>query len=133
MRTMVRGGWRRRGGYDSEIEDYDWALVYRNFEIYRICKTEPIFDYVDRQRLKWVAHVVRAGNDRMIKQSMFEESQISRVGTQGVKSILDESLKITRNCGMEDNVFWKSCNDRTLFAELENRGVMLASKRNGNF
>ena len=130
---MIRGGWRRKGGADREVEGYDWSLVYNDKKVYKICRTDPVLDFVDSQKIKWVGHVVRRGNDKMIKQSMFEVSQSTRVGTRGVGSVLDDVLKMTRNADMDDNKVWKACIDRNLKRELENRGLILTSRRNGDF
>ena len=133
LRLMIRGGWRRKGGADREVEGYDWSLVYNDKKVYKICRTDPVLDFVDSQKIKWVGHVVRRGNDKMIKQSMFEVSQSTRVGTRGVGSVLDDVLKMTRNADMDDNEVWKACIDRNLKRELENRGLILTSRRNGDF
>jgi len=64
----------------------------------------------------------------MIKQTMFEESQTTRVGTTGVTSILDKFLKMTRAHHMEDTDVYKACITRDLFFELEERGLVLTSQ-----
>ena len=119
LRMMIRGGWSRKGGKDREIDGYDWSLRYNDKAVYRICKTG--------------GHVVRRGNDKMIKRSMFEASQTTRVGTRGTGSVLDDVLKMTRGTDLNDNQVWKECQNKNLMCELENRGLILTSRRNGDF
>ena len=130
LRTIVGGGWKRKGGATELMEEvgYNYAYVYKNNKIYEICRTSSVLDFVDEQNAKWCAHVVRCDNDMMVKQTMFEESQTSRLGTSGVTSILDKFLKMTRAHHMEDTDVYKACIARDLFFELEERGFVLTSQ-----
>jgi hypothetical protein len=71
---------------------------------------------------------VRSDNDRMIKKTMFEETQKSRVGR--TVSILDDFLKETRGHDCTDTEVYKACISRELFSLLDERGVLFASKQN---
>ena len=71
-----------------------------------------MLDFVDSQKIKWVGHVVRRGNDKMIKRSIFEASQTTRVGTRGTGSVLDDVLKMTRGTDLNDNQVWKECQNK---------------------
>ena len=93
-------------------------------------KAEPVLEFVDSQRAKWIAHVVRYDNDRMAKQTMFESSQFSRVGR--TSSILDQLLKETRKYDLSDDEIYKACVDRELFDLLEDRGIIFALRQNGS-
>ena len=106
---------------------FNFARVYSNEKIYKIAKTEPVLEFVDAQRAKWVAHVVRCDNDRLVKQTMFEVTQRTRQGN--TTSILDQFLKQTRNYDMSDSTVYKACIDRNLFSELDDRGIVFASKQ----
>ena len=133
LRSMIRGGWGRRGG-PSSIQDeigYDFAYVFRKRRLYDVSKTEPVLEFVDSQRAKWISHVIRYDNDRMAKQSMFEISQITRKGR--TTSILDQFLKETRGYDLSDDDVYKACVNRELFDLLRDRGVVFASRQHGNF
>ena len=105
----------------------EYTLTIEFIEYIRIAKTEPVLDFSDAQRAKWVAHVVRCDNDRMIKQTMFETSQRTRTGR--TTSILDQFLKQTRTYDISDADVYKACVNRELFSELDDRGVLFASKQ----
>ena len=127
LRSMISGGWRRKGG-TRDMQDevgFNFARVYSNEKIYKIAKTEPVLEFVDAQRAKWVAHVVRCDNDRLVKQTMFEVTQRTRQGN--TTSILDQFLKQTRTYDMSDSTVYKACIDRNLFSELDDRGIVFAS------
>jgi len=128
LRSVVSGGWSRKGGSRERMDEigYNYAWVHKNTKIYEISRTDTVLNYVDSQRASWVAHCVRADNDRMIKTTMFDESQNTRKGY--TSSILDQFLSETRRYDMEDREVYKSCISRNLFCELENRGVIFTEK-----
>ena len=107
LRDMLRGGWSRQGGPRDAQDDigYNFAYVYRNSRIYGLTKTSTVLNFVDFQRAKWVSHVVRTDNDRLIKQTMFEVSQSTRAGK--TTSVLDQFLKETRNYDFEDSAVYR--------------------------
>ena len=129
MRSMISGGWRRKGG-TRDMQDevgFNFARVYSNEKVYQIAKTEPVLDFTDSQRAKWIAHVVRCDNDRLVKQTMFEVTQRTREGR--TTSTLDQFLKQTRNYDISDSTVFKACINRNLFSELDDRGIVFASKQ----
>ena len=128
LRSMVSGGWSRKGGSREKMDEigYNYAWVYKKTKIYEISRTDTVLNFVDSQRASWVAHCVRAENDRMIKTTMFDESQNTRKGH--TSSTLDQLLSETRRYDMEDRDVYKSCLMRNLFCELENRGVIFTEK-----
>ena len=132
LRSMVRGGWARKGG-SRELQDeigYNFAYLYNSTKIYKLTKSETVLNFVDFQRAKWVSHVVRTDNDRLIKQSMFEQTQNSREGR--TVSVLDQFLKETRNYDFEDSEVYRACIDRDLFWKLRDRGVVFATRLDGD-
>lgn len=132
LRGMLRGGWSRRGG-PRELQDeigYNFAYFYRNSRIYELTKQTTVLNFVDFQRAKWIAHVVRTDNDRLIKQTMFEVSQSTRAGK--TTSVLDQFLRETRDYDFQDSAVYKACIDRELFRELRDRGVIFASRLDGD-
>ena len=63
LRKMLRGGFRRKP--DS------YAYVLTNHQVHSILKAETISKFISRQRLRWIAHVVRMENDKPQKQLLF--------------------------------------------------------------
>ena len=129
---MIRDGWSRRGGPRSLQEDigYDFRYVYNKQRLFDYSKVEPVLDFVDSQRAKWIAHVIRYDNDRMAKQTMFELSQFSRVGR--TSSVLDQFLNQTREYDLTDDAVFKACVERDLFSLLRDQGVVFALRQDGN-
>ena len=56
LRSMIRGGWSRRGGPTSMQDDvgYDFKYVFRKCRLYEMSKAEPVLEFVDYQRTKWI-------------------------------------------------------------------------------
>ena len=131
LRSMVKGGWGRKGGARSLQDEvgYDFSYIFKKLKLYAVSKADPVLDFVDAQRAKWIAHVVRYDNDRMVKQSMFEVTQFSRKGR--TSSILDQFLKETRKYDLCDDIVYKACVDRELFSLLEDHGIVFAMRRDG--
>jgi len=132
LRSMIKRGWSRRGGPMSLQDDigYDFSYFYRKQDLYHISKAQPVLEFADSQRAKWISHVIRYDNDRMAKQSMFELSQFSRIGR--TSSILDQFLKETRNYDLSDDVVFKACVNRELFSLLRDQGVIFALRQDGS-
>ena len=132
LRSMITGGWARKGG-SRELQDeigYNFAYLYNSAKIYKLTKSETVLNFVDLQRAKWVSHVVRTDNDRLIKQTMFENTQNSREGR--TTSVLDQFLKETRNYDFGDSEVYKACIERDLFSKLRDRGVLFATRLDGD-
>ena len=72
LRRMVRGGFNRQHTYvNGEIEEEDWAYKYKNNDILRITKSQPISNFCDQQHLKFIAHVIRSDNACLPKRMLF--------------------------------------------------------------
>ena len=121
LRTMIRGGFDRRGG-DLSLRDeigYNWAYVNSYKKLLDIGKTDPVLNFSDFQRSKWISHLIRKNNDSTVKQLLFEKSQITRVGR--TTSSLDQLLKVTRQYEMSDDMVYKSSVNRDFVGELKDR------------
>ena len=131
LRNMVKGGWGRKGGPRSLQDEvgYDFSYVFKKRKLYQVSKADPVLDFVDSQRAKWIGHVVRYDNDRMAKQTMFEVTQASPKGR--TSSILDQFLRETRNYDLSDDIVYKACVDKELFSLLEDHGIVFAVRRDG--
>ena len=132
LRTMVRGGFERRGG-PRELRDvvgYNWKWVYNYNRLLEICRTDPVLNFCDFQRAKWISHVVRKDNDSAVKQLMFETTQTTRSGR--TTSSLDQLLDVTRGYDMSDSLVYKSSVSRSFMLELKSRDVEFVPRHHGD-
>ena len=74
--------------------------------------------------------MIRTDNDRLIKQTMFESTQRTKEGR--TVSGLDQFSKETRNYDFEDSVVYKAGVGRDLFCKLRYRGVIFATRLDGD-
>ena len=84
-RRIVRGGYKRKAAQPSKKKhqsqndyqellkngDWEYAFEYKNEDIKRINKTSDILTYIQKQQLKWIAHVCRMSNTSFQKQILF--------------------------------------------------------------
>ena len=132
LRTMVRGGFERRGGV-RELRDevgYNWKWVYNYKKLLKICKTDPVLDFSDFQRAKWISHVIRKDNDSAVKQLLFEVSQTTRKGR--TTSSLDQLLDVMGSYDMSDSLVYKSSVARSFMMELKTRNVEFVPRHHGD-
>ena len=68
--------------YDSQNDkrwlkgkENDWAFVYTNADIKRICNTIDTIDYVKAQQRKFSAHIVRKDNKSIVKKLFFNNNE----------------------------------------------------------
>ena len=71
LRSMVKGGWRRREAVDEETEEFRFFYTYRKIE--KITKTSPLRNYVDEQYLRYTGHICRAENYTLPKIMLFAD------------------------------------------------------------
>ena len=69
LRYMVKGGWARKG----EDDDHDYRFLYRNNEIEEIVGSMPLRHFIEKQHLKYIAHVCRGPNTSITKKLLFAE------------------------------------------------------------
>ena len=98
----------------------------------RICDTQPILDFVECQRMNWIAHLVRRDNDVLVKQLLFEESQTTRAGTSGIPSFLDQFLRNTKSYEITNAQLFQFCRERKIKQEFKNREAVFLPKQNGS-
>ena len=61
LRCMVKGGWTRQTTLEDDEEE-NYKYLYRNQEIEQIVGTMPIRNVIEKQYLKFVAHICRSPN-----------------------------------------------------------------------
>ena len=69
--TVFWGAW---GGFRNKPSDGDasnFSLVYTNNDLLRITKCQPLWDFINTQYLKYVAHACRRPNTNLTKLSLF--------------------------------------------------------------
>ena len=132
LRSIVKGGFSRVGGPRSQQDEvgYNWKFFYDYEDLLRICRTDPVLNFADFQRSKWISHVIRKGNDSVIKQLMFEVSQTNRKGH--TTSFLDQMLQTTRSYDMTDNFVFSSSVSKNFVKELKIREVEFLPRHHGN-
>jgi len=132
LRTIIRGGFERKGGDLSRRDEigYRWAFVKPYKKLLDIAKTDPVLNFSDFQRAKWISHIIRKNNDSTVKQLLFEKSQTTRTGR--TTSILDQVLKVTRQYEMSDDTVLKTSVSRDFLGELKDRDVEFVPRHHGD-
>ena len=64
---MTRGGFRRKG--NTHI------FVYTNRQIYKICQTTTLDDYITKQQHAYLAHIIREEDDLTAKKILFDAEE----------------------------------------------------------
>ena len=85
-RRMIRNGFKRRGENDSDLSRPPLAYFYSNSDIYKFCKSkngepsQPLSEFINKQRQKFTAHTIRQPNSRHTKQLLFNDDTYHRTG-----------------------------------------------------
>ena len=75
LRKMINKGFKRRN-----ISDSDYTYVLSNENVLTICKTENILEYIQRQQMKYLAHIARRPNTTFIKRLLFSDVKVTKRG-----------------------------------------------------
>ena len=73
LRKMVRGGFRKIGTNVAGKSEH--AFVISNARLHEITKTRPLADFVNKQFLKYTAHLTRMKNATWQKKLLFAKSR----------------------------------------------------------
>ena len=65
---------------DHDDGEPDFRYRYTTANLYRICKVPSISDFVSKQHEKYVAHLIRAKNDLIIKRMMLSADKNKKRG-----------------------------------------------------
>ena len=104
LRRMINGGFSRKK--DS------MSFKYSNEDLVRITGTSPIRNYIQKQQLKFLAHVCRMDNKDMRKQVLFTaETKNSHSIWSGWEKVLN----------IDKKQIWKIMMDRDKFFEFLNK------------
>ena len=128
LRRMVRGGMSRKssrdqikkakeakkdGVEDEELIYINWAWKHTNEDILNICHAETLQEFIMKQNLRWVAHVVRASNECLTKRLMFVDEKFTKVGYHH-KTVYENVVKSQNDRGLSVETFLKNCMKRKL-------------------
>ena len=64
--------------------------------------------YIEKQNVRWVAHVVRAPNETLTKRLMFEEEKYVKVGHHH-KTVYERVIKTEEDRGVSAETFLRNC------------------------
>ena len=67
LRKMVRGGFRRKK--DS------YSYVYTNEQLYTMCNTTPLTNFIDKQQRSYIAHLIRQDDTLTTKRLLFDNTK----------------------------------------------------------
>ena len=83
IRKMVRGGYKRKKD--------EWGYKLTNQNLLDLAKTETISAFVERQRKRYLAHVIRLPNTSIIKRAIFNADRSTGPGRQTtfLRSVLE--------------------------------------------
>ena len=90
LRKMIRDGYKRR----METEN-DFSYVYSNKDVLRICKTESIAEFIQKQQIKYLAHIARFPNNTIIKRLLFADVKNTKRG-RPILTLEDRVLEYVR-------------------------------------
>ena len=63
---MVKGGFKRKK--DS------WSFRYTNDDLIKICQTEELDKFIERQQRSFLAHIIRMENENTTKRLLFNDN-----------------------------------------------------------
>ena len=113
LRRMARNGFRRRIPV-SEVEttenesEIPRSYFYYNTDLYKIFKTSQVSDYIDTQRKKFAAHIIRQPNSRHTKQLMFNCDKYKLAGNR-TGTLLEQTVT---NYGTDKDQFIRDARKR---------------------
>ena len=91
IRKMVRGGYKRKPN--------EWGFKFTNQNLLDLARTESVCSFVERQKKRYLAHVVRLPNTSLVKRMVFNSDATIIPGRQTtlLRSVLENenmSMKI---------------------------------------
>ena len=89
-------------------ESVNWAWKLNNDKIMTISKTSKIVDYIEKQNIRWAAHVIRYSNDTLAKQLMFVDEKFYKIGFHH-QTVYENVIKIQKDQGKSVETFLREC------------------------
>ena len=97
-----------KAGNTTQENEINWAWKNSNDKIRTMCKTDTLQSYIEKQNVRWVAHVVRAPNETLKKRLMFEEKKYVKVGHHH-KTVYERVIKTEEDWGVSAETFLRNC------------------------
>ena len=94
LRKLMRNGFKRK-------ED-SYALVYINKQIYELCRTTPLYEYVAIQQRSYLAHIIRQDDNMIAKKLLFDNESRH---TQGRSITLMQTVMENETCTKADIIY----------------------------
>ena len=108
LRTMVKGGWKRKDPEDDGEEEY--RLLYSNEKVQNIIKSVPLRNFIEAQYLRYIGHVCRSSNQSLTKIMLFSQP--------GRRHLRDPWIHISNLLGVSIDQAKKTTQTRSEFAAL---------------
>ena len=96
---------------EKTAENINWAWKLNNSKIYDIKKSTPLQEYIQMQNTKWVAHIVRATNDTLMKRLMFVDEKFTKQGNHH-RTVLENVIAAEEERGRSLETFLRNCKSR---------------------
>ena len=93
---------------DKENGNYDFQIGTKR--LLDICKTTDLSEYIQKQQLKYCAHLIRKPNSALNKQLLFNDDDNHKLGKK-VPNLVDDVEENLGLTGFRDQ-FLKDCFDR---------------------
>ena len=74
LRKMTKGGFHRK--------DNSMSFKYTNADILRLCKSECLDKFIEKQQKKYLAHLIRMGNNSTSKKLLFDDTPSRNPGPE---------------------------------------------------
>ena len=87
LRKLMRNGFKRK-------ED-SYAFVYTNKQVYELCRTTPLYEYVAIQQRSYLAHIIRQDDNMIAKKLLFDNEPRH---THGRSITLMQTVMENENC-----------------------------------
>ena len=106
LRKMIRDGYKRRVETENEF-----SYVYSNEDVLRICKTGSIAEFIQKQQIKYLAHIARCPNNTIIKRLLFADVKNTKRG----RPILTLENRVLEYVRLSADEFYKKALKRELY------------------
>ena len=74
LRKMIKGGYKRR--------ENSWSFELATVDLLRISKTSSLKIFIEKQQLKYIAHIIRKNNSSISKRLLFNDNSSKKPGPQ---------------------------------------------------
>ena len=105
LRRMIRGGFKRQ---INETAEHIMPRVYNAEKVLKICNASELSEFINKQRTKFAAHIIRQPNTRHTKQLMFNADKYKKTGNR-TGTLLEQAVAAS---GKPENQFLTEARNR---------------------